>query len=84
MKIVALAKKGAEFMYRSATAHAVPEKRAAEIAAALNLVNYKTDPGLVWYVYDVDQYDDAFQVAVEQKFFFRDGSLCEKAPRRAW
>ena len=84
MKIVALAKKGAEFMYRATTAHQVPARRAQEIADDLNIVEYQTTPGLVWHVFDVDQYDAAFDFAAEKSFLYRNGKLIEKAPRRAW
>lgn len=68
MKIVAIAVKGHEYLYKASTAHKVPEKNAQKVADALNEVKYKLTEDRVWHVYDVDMYDNAYYYAEGQRF----------------
>lgn len=70
MKVVALSVKGQEFLYKASTAHKVAEEKAQKVADALNEVKYKLDGNYVWYVHDVDQYDDAYYYAEAQRFTY--------------
>ena len=51
-------------------AHKVAEAKAQKVADALNGINYKLDDKHVWYVHDVDQYDNAFYYAESQRFTY--------------
>lgn len=71
MKVVAIAKKGAEFIYNASTAHKVPEANAQKVCDALNGIGYKLfSPDFVWHVYDVGPYDNAYYYAEGQRFTY--------------
>lgn len=70
MKIVAISVKGHEYLYNASTAHKVAEAKAQKVADALNGINYKLDDKHVWYVHDVDRYDNAFYYAESQRFTY--------------
>ena len=75
MKILARTTPGREFMYSARSAHKVSARSADKICAIVN--EYKhllgTPAGECWHVYDVDQYDAAFQYAQYQAFTIRNG-----------
>lgn len=73
-KFVAITNEGSEYLYRSATAHNVPIKKAIAICGALNRCGYKLGPGEKWHVYN-DERDDVY--AANQKFAIRSGRLVE-------
>lgn len=68
MTIVAQAHKGQEYMYTVNTAHKVSADKATKIAELLNQANYMLKDGMVWWVYDVDKYDTAYDYAQFQRF----------------
>lgn len=73
MKIVAITKKGIEYVYSVRTAHFVSERSANKICDVLNEYRFKIKGDEVWYVYDVDRYDTAYDYAMMQKFSVRKG-----------
>lgn len=73
MKIVAITKKGIEYVYSARTAHFVSERSANKICEVLNEYRFKIKGDEIWYVYDVDQYDMAYDYAMMQKFSVRKG-----------
>lgn len=71
-KFVAIAKEGAEYMYKPRTAHAVPASRASIICEMLNSSRYMLKDGEKWRVYNCG----SGQVYAEtQKFSLRSGKL---------
>lgn len=68
MTIVAQAHKGQEYMYTINTAHKVSAEKANKIAELLNQANYMLPPDKVWFVYEVDRYDTAYDYAQFQRF----------------
>ena len=81
MKIVAKTIDGKEFIYSAHSAHRAPAKRIKEVLEILNENRYKLKDGEKWWIYEVDQYDDAFYYSENQRFGFRGEYLVEK---RAW
>lgn len=75
MKILAKTHKGSEFCYNARSARAVSERSAGKILEIVNKYNFQIKPenGEIWHVYDVDQYDRAFEIAQYQKFTIRNG-----------
>lgn len=59
-KFIAIAAKGAEFMYSKRNMIAVPTKSAQRIADMLNAVGYKLKEGQIWWVYDNDWYTNDY------------------------
>lgn len=57
---IAIAPKGAEFIYKRSSAIATPAKSAAAIAEALTKSNYKLKPGETWHAYENDSYTNDF------------------------
>lgn len=84
MKIVALSKKGAEFMYDPTTAHKVPQTKAKEYADDLNACGYMVTDTAVWYVHDIDRYDMAYTYALCQEFYTYKHTLKEKKVDWGW
>lgn len=79
MYILALAKKGAEFMYNPKTAHQVSKNSAEKIKNVLNQLKYKIkSDGQVWHIYEADRYDAAYDYAMFQRFTIRNGIIKEK------
>lgn len=78
MKIVAVAVKGQEFLYNPKTAHKVSAKSAERITENLNENLFRLKENEIWYLYDVDRYDRAFDYAESQSFVIRNGYLYEK------
>lgn len=81
MKILAKTRIGAEFLYNARTAHAVSERSAKKILEIVNKHNFRLDPAKneTWHLYDVDQYDNAFYYAMDQRFTIRNGIVTEHA-----
>ena len=81
MKIVARTIKGKEFLYGIKTAHKVSERSAKEILEILNQNHFRCgkNPDEVWHIYDVDQYDLAYQYAEDQSFTIRNGVVKERS-----
>ena len=84
MKIVALSKKGAEFLYDPTTAHKVPQTKAEEYANDLNACGYMTSDTAVCYVHDIDTYDTVYNDALCQEFYTHKHILKEKRVDWGW
>lgn len=69
MKIVAITTDGQEFLFKVRTAHRVSNAGAEKICKILNRMKYQIKSSAEkWFVYDIDQYDMAYDVAVMQDF----------------
>lgn len=68
MTVIAIAKMGQEFMYKTSTSHSVNEKKADLIIKALNNIRYKLQPGEVWHKYNVSKWENAGVYGETQKF----------------
>ena len=77
MKILAITTDGKEYMYNVKTARAVSDRSAARIAQIANENKYLLQPGQVWYCYDIDKYDSAYDVAQFQRFTIRKGVVSD-------
>ena len=73
MFILAITRPGREFIYNFKTAHAVSKSSGEKIAAICNECRYKLQPGEIWHMYEVDQYDTAHDWACFHKFTIRNG-----------
>lgn len=79
MKIVAVTTDGKEFVYGVRTAHRVSNAGAMKICKILNHVRYGLKkPAEKWWVYDVDEYDMAYDIASTQTFKLTGKGLIEK------
>ena len=70
-KFVAVTTPGAEYLYRSDTAHYVSRENASRIMAALNRSGYLLRPGEKWHLYT-----DEGQ-PVPYRYYIRSGKLYE-------
>lgn len=77
MRILAIASKGTEYMYRTNTAHKVPTASAEKIRSALNNSRYHLRENETWHLYDVGPYSDGHFYGERQRFFIRSGRLFE-------
>ena len=77
MTILARSVKGNEYLYAIRSAHKVSKAKAKMIADALNRIQYKIKDNEVWYVHEIDQYDQACTFAERQSFAVRQGKLKE-------
>ena len=68
--ILAKTTPGAEFVYNAKSAHRVNKAKADKIADLLNRAKYKLKDGEIWYRYEVDHYDIAYNYAEYQQFTF--------------
>ena len=68
MTVIAIAKMGQEFMYKTSTSHSVNEKKSDLIIKALNNIRYKLQPGEVLHKYNVSKWDNAGVYGETQKF----------------
>lgn len=75
MIILAKAVSGKEFMYDPRSAHQVSKRSADQICNVLNHENvrYKLNAGEIWHIYEIDQYDTAYNYASTQRFTIRNG-----------
>lgn len=73
-KVIAKTVKGKEYIYSTKSAHKVSANSAEKILTVLNNVrwNLKNDDE-IWHIYDVDEYDTAYDYAIYQKFTIRKG-----------
>lgn len=86
MTIVAKSKKGHEFLYNPKTAHKVSKASAKDICKALNDYKFEIydDDDEVWFIHEVDQYDNAFQYAEWQAFTRRNGAIRRVTQYGGW
>lgn len=75
MLIAAKTIKGKEFLYNPKTAHKVSKRSGKRIVDFLNSCAWKCNPGEIWFVYEIDKYDQAFEIAQFQSFTIRNGNL---------
>lgn len=66
-KFIAIAAKGAEYVYSKKYMIAVPTKSAQRIADMLNAAKYKITDGQIWWVYDNDWYTNDYITAEIKK-----------------
>lgn len=59
-KFIAIAPKGAEYLYRRSSMIAVPKSSGVKIMTTLNNLRYKLKDGEVWHIYDNDWYSNDF------------------------
>ena len=60
MKLIAVAKKGKEFIHSTERAYFAPDSSADRIAKSLNENKYKLKDGEIWHVYDYDITQDLY------------------------
>ena len=69
MKIVAVTFEGKEFLFKERTAHRVSNAGAEKICKILNHERWKLkNTAEKWWVYEVDRYDMAYDIAEMQSF----------------
>lgn len=80
MLVVAKSVKGREYLYNAKTAHKVPIKNAEKICEVLNDCKFCLNDGEIWFVHDVDQFDDAYTYASFKKFIYKkNGQVVRRA-----
>lgn len=79
MKILAKAIKGQEFMYSIRSAHKVSARSATVILDIVNKYRFQLKDNEIWHIYDVDEYDTAYDVAQFQSFTIRNGVVSAKS-----
>lgn len=75
MLIVAKSKWEKGYMYSIKSAHRVPQRRAKaeQITEILNANMFNFDTAAdIWRVYEIDEYDAAYETAQRQRFGFRE------------
>lgn len=78
MYILAITRTGQEFAYKTKSAHAVSKASREHIRDDLNSIRYKLNDGEAWHIYEVDEYDQAYDFAQEQKFYYTARGLRER------
>lgn len=79
MYILAITTKGKEFVYKANSAHKVSKSSAKKIMDIANKVRYKlSNDDECWHMYEVDQYDRAYDYAEMQRFTIYKGIVKEK------
>ena len=75
MTIIAKTRTGREYMYIPRTARKVSKKSANAICDIVNKYKYllDTDRCECWHVYEISEYDAAFDFAQYQSFTMRNG-----------
>ena len=71
-KFVAVTTPGAEYSYRTSTAHFVSKENASRILDALNRAGHLLRPGETWHLYTAEDPD-----AVPYRYYIRSGKLYE-------
>ena len=73
--ILALAVEGKEYMYYSRTARRVSKASAQKICDIVNKHKFLFEcyPNCVWHIFEVDDYEPAFDIAEYQSFTIREG-----------
>ena len=82
MVTVATSIKGMEFLYSAQSAHEVSKASSEYICKVLNEHAYQLKDMEVWAIHEVDEYDNAYAYAIEQKFTNRKGIVTERKARR--
>lgn len=81
MKVVAKAVKGKEYLYNPRSARKVSARSAEYVCKVVN--EYKFLLGSadneVWHIYDIDEYDTAYDYAMRQSFTVRNGVVTARA-----
>ncbi len=76
MKIVARTFKGKEYLRIMWSSHKVPARSANKIAEALNDARWQLrSEDELWHVYDVDEYDSCYEIALQQPLRIRNGAV---------
>lgn len=79
MKIVAITTENKEFLFKVNTAHRVSNAGAEKICKILNRIRYNLKSSSEkWFVYEIDQYDMAYDVAERQDFHLTARGLKER------
>ena len=78
MIIAAKTKEGKEFMYSTFSAHTISKRSGKQIVELLNSIAYNCKPGEKWHIYEIDKYDQAYDIARFQSFTIRNGSVYVK------
>lgn len=73
MVIVAKSVVGHEYLYNASSAHGVSKRSANIIVKILNDCKWHLKPNEVWFIHEVDMYDNAYDYAQRQKFTIRKG-----------
>ena len=73
MKVIAKSVKGREFLYKADTARKVSNRSAETILKVLNEMKWRLNDDEVWYIHEVDEYDNAYYYAQRQAFTIRNG-----------
>lgn len=68
MKVLAITKTGAEYLYKANTAHKVNAKKIEWVCGLLNRQKWGINDGEMWRVYEIDKYDNAYYYAQRQSF----------------
>lgn len=77
--IIARTIEGQEFLYSLKSAHGVAKAKATEVCEVLNSLRWKLQPGEVWHIYTVDDWEKAFYIAEDQRFVYhRGGGITER------
>lgn len=77
MLILAKSHKGHEYMYVAESARQVGKAGAVAIRDALNESQYHLKEGYVWWLHEVDQYDNAYYYAQGRTFRRRKGKVID-------
>ena len=78
MLVLAKSIKGKEYLYNASSVHSVSKKSAKAIKDTLNTIQYHLHDNEVWYLHEVDCYDNAYIYAKEQSFTVYKGKIKDK------
>ena len=81
MLVAAKSVKGMEFLYSAKSAHEVSRASSEYICKVLNKQAYQLKDDEVWVIHEIDEYDNAYAFAVEQRFTNRKGIVTERKTR---
>lgn len=80
MLVLAISKKGNEYLYKANTARAVSKASAKKIMDIVNRADYLINNDFeTWYIHEIGKYDRAFDYAQYQKFTIRKGVVTDKS-----
>lgn len=80
MKVIAKSCKGHEQFYISKSAHSVSARSLDYVLRVLNECKYNLADNEVWYVHEIDRYDNAYDLAMVQKFTVYKGVVKDHFP----
>lgn len=66
MTIIAKTTEGKEYLYSVKSAHKVSKASADYICKICNEYKYRLKEGEKWNIYDIDAYENAYEVALQQ------------------